>query len=197
MSSPAAAPPSLSPARPRGVTAVEMLIVLTVIAILATIAYPKLNFTKFQADAGARMVRITLQNAQRLAVTRQYNVIVGFDTALKRIRVTEDNNSNETADGSDRVTWHPLEEGVQFRIPPAAVDALPLSGPVVGSKVKVLDGLPSIIFRRDGAASTDLDVYITSKRALPEDFRVVRVVQSTGRTEWLRYLSTGWKQASL
>jgi prepilin-type N-terminal cleavage/methylation domain-containing protein len=180
-----------------GITAIELLIVLAIIAIIASIAFPKVNFAQFQVDAGARIVRISLQNAQRLAVTRQYDVVVSFDTAGRRVRVLEDNNNNASIDNGEHVTWHALDDNVHFATPPASADATPATGPIVGSNVKTIDGMPSVVFRRDGAASTDLDVYLTSKRAQNNDYRVVQVVQSTGRTEWRRYLNNKWVRASL
>jgi hypothetical protein len=59
------------------------------------------------------------------------------------------------------------------------------------------DGMPTVIFRRDGAASSDLEVYVVSSRALPDDFRAIQVVQSTGRTDWFRYLNDHWKAGSI
>jgi hypothetical protein len=57
--------------------------------------------------------------------------------------------------------------------------------------------MPTVIFRRDGAASSDLEVYVVSSRALPDDFRAIQVVQSTGRTDWFRYLNDHWKAGSI
>ena len=53
------------------------------------------------------------------------------------------------------------------------------------------------IFRRDGAASTDLEVYIASSKELANDWRAIQVVQSTGRTDWFRYLAGLWKAGSI
>jgi prepilin-type N-terminal cleavage/methylation domain-containing protein len=183
--------------RLRGVTAIELLIVLALIGILAGFALPRINFGQFQADAGARLVRITLQGAQRMAITRQYDVVVSFDTANGRLRVLEDRNDNEQVDPGERATWHPLEDGVHFAVPPAPADGTPATAPVVGSNLRSVDGMPSVIFRRDGAASSTVTAYLTAKQANPNDFRAVRVVQSTGRTEWLRYLDGRWKRVSL
>jgi prepilin-type N-terminal cleavage/methylation domain-containing protein len=179
-----------------GYTFVELLIVLAIIAIVATFAYPRVNFTQFQVDANARGVRMTLQNAQRLAVTRQFNVVVGFDEAHGKVRVLEDNNNNNTADGTERVTYFTLEDGAHFLMPPTGVNG-PVTGAINGATLTTVDGLPSIVFRRDGAGSTDLEVYLTSKRALPQDFRGITVIQSTGRTDWYKYIGAVWKAGNL
>jgi prepilin-type N-terminal cleavage/methylation domain-containing protein len=181
----------------RGFTVLELLIVCSIIAILVMFALPKVNFTQLQVDAGARLVRITLQNAQRLAVTRQYDVVVSFDTVTKRIRVLEDKNNNATVDSDERVTWRALEDSVRFAVPPSGMDGAAAGAPVNGTNLKSVDGMPSVIFRRDGAASTDVDVYVTSRRAKADDYRGIRVVQSTGRTEWRKYVGGQWRAASL
>lgn len=193
-------PPNRVTARPsalrRGFSAIELLIVCAIVGIFATLAYPRVNFTQFQVDSGARTVRVALQNAERLAVTRQYDVVVSFDVNNKRLRVLEDGNDNSAVDNGERVTYAPLEDGVHFKKPPAGLSG-PVSGAIIGSNLKTIDGMPSVIFRRDGAASTDLEVYLASSKELPNDWRAIQVVQSTGRTDWFRYLAGLWKAGSI
>ncbi|HXY30987.1 MAG TPA: GspH/FimT family pseudopilin [Gemmatimonadaceae bacterium] len=179
----------------RGFTVLELMIVIALISIVAAFAYPKVNFQQFQVDAGARLMRLTMQNAQRLAVTRQYDVVVSFDLANRRMRVLEDGNNNDAVDGGERVTWHNLEDSVHFATPPVGVNGA-VATSIVGSNVKTIDGMPSIVFRRDGAASSDMEIYLTSKRAKANDYRGVVVVQSTGHTDWYRYINSRWLQAS-
>ena len=57
--------------------------------------------------------------------------------------------------------------------------------------------MPTVVFRRDGAASTDLEVYLASSKELPNDWRAIQVVQSTGRTDWFRYLAGLWTAGSI
>lgn len=180
----------------RGFTLIEIMIVIALIAIVSTIALPKLNLERFRVDAGARLVRITLQAAQRQAVARQFDVVVSFDLANNTMRVLEDNNNNDAVDPGEHVVWHPLEDDVRFATPPVGIDG-PVGAPIGGANVRTIDGMPSIVFRRDGAASTNLEVYLTSARGEPDDFRAVRVVQATGRTEWQKYVGGAWKAASL
>lgn len=182
--------------RASGYTLIELMIVLAIVAIIALFAYPRVNFTQFQVDAAARGVRMTLQNAQRLAVTRQFDVVVSIDQAHGKVRVLEDNNNNGAIDGGERVTWFTLEDGAQFVTPPSGVNG-PVGSAIVGSSITTINGLPSIIFRRDGAGSTDLELYISSQRQQPNDFRGVTVIQSTGRTDWYKYIGATWKPGNL
>ena len=182
--------------RRRGFSAIELLLVCAIVGIFATLAYPRVNFTQFQVDSGARTVRVALQNAERLAVTRRYDVVVSFDQINKRLRILEDGNNNDAVDNGERVTYVPLEDGVHFKTPPAGLSG-PVNTAVSGSNLKTIDGMPSVAFRRDGAASTDLEVYLASSKELPNDWRAIQVVQSTGRTNWFRYLSGLWKAESI
>jgi prepilin-type N-terminal cleavage/methylation domain-containing protein len=182
--------------RRSGFSAVELLIVCAIVGIFATLAYPRVNFTQFQVDSGARTVRVALQNAERLAVTRQYDVVVSFDVTNKRLRILEDGNNNDAVDNGERVTYAALEDGVHFKTPPAGLSG-PVSSAVIGSNLKTVDGMPTIVFRRDGAASTDLEVYLASSKELANDWRAIQVVQSTGRTDWYRYLNNLWKAGSI
>jgi prepilin-type N-terminal cleavage/methylation domain-containing protein len=182
--------------RRKGFSAIELLIVCAIVGIFATLAYPRVNFTQFQVDSGARTIRVALQNAERLAVTRQYDVVVSFDVPNKRVRIVEDGNNNDIVDGGERVTYAALEDGVHFKIPPAGLSG-PVAASVIGSNLKTVDGMPTIVFRRDGAASSDLEVYLASSKELANDWRAIQVVQSTGRTDWYRYLNNLWKAGSI
>jgi prepilin-type N-terminal cleavage/methylation domain-containing protein len=177
-------------------TVIELMIVLAIIGIVAAFAFPKVNFTQFRVDAAARTIRVSLQNAERIAITRQYDVVVGFDMVNSRIRILEDNNNNGTADAGEHIIWAQLEDSVHFAAPPTGVSGA-VGGAINGNNIRTVDGMPSVTFHRDGAASTDLELYITSKRAMSNDFRCVRVTQSTGRTLWWRYIDSQWLQASL
>jgi prepilin-type N-terminal cleavage/methylation domain-containing protein len=182
--------------RRNGFSAIELLIVCAIVGIFATLAYPRVNFTHFQVDSGARTVRVALQNAERLAMTRQHDVVVSFDLTNKRLRVLEDRNNNDAVDNGERVTYSALENGVHFKAPPAGLSG-PVTSAVVGSNLKTVNGMPTIVFRRDGAASTDLEVYLASSKELANDWRAIQVAQSTGRTDWYRYVNDLWKAGSI
>jgi hypothetical protein len=141
-------------------------------------------------------VRLALQNAERLAVTRKHDVVVSFDLTNERLRILEDRNNNDAVDNGERVTYAALENGVHFKAPPAGLSG-PVTSAVVGSNIKTVNGMPTIVFRRDGAASTDLEVYLASSKELANDWRAIQVVQSTGRTDWYRYMKNLWKAGSI
>ena len=49
-----------------GFSAIELLIVCAIVGIFATLAYPRVNFTQFQVDSGARS-----RSSQRRALAHQ------------------------------------------------------------------------------------------------------------------------------
>jgi hypothetical protein len=138
----------------------------------------------------------TLQIAQRLAVTRQYDVIVSFDTVQQSIRVVEDRNNNGQADSGERVTWHPLPDGTHFVVPPVGLFG-PVTQSVSGVDLVTIDNMPSLIFMRAGSASTDLEVYLSSLRPEPDYVRGIAVTQATGRNAYSKYIGGQWLAGSI
>ena len=182
---------SAPPATARGFTIFELLIVISVISILAAVALPRINLHQFRIDAGVRVVQSALQQSERFAVQRQHDVYVSFDVPGKRLLIVDDLNNDGVAQGTEKVQWRPLEDGVRFATPPSAIPGNPV-GAVAGSNIKTINGLPTIIFRRDGAASTDLQVYITSTRPDAGDFKALSVTRSTGHIDYYSYRGGAW-----
>jgi prepilin-type N-terminal cleavage/methylation domain-containing protein len=172
-------------------TILELLVVIILIGIVAGWAVSRVDLAKFRADAAGRVVRGTLQQAQRLAILRQYDVSVSFDTAAQRLRVHEDVNNNGVMDPGERVRWHSIEEGVRFAGPPLGVAGAAV-GALAGANIKLVADLPALVFRRDGSASSDAEVYVVGAANRPTSFRAVTVIQSTGRVDWYRYRDNGW-----
>jgi prepilin-type N-terminal cleavage/methylation domain-containing protein len=181
-------------AKPAGFTLFELLVVLSVISILAAIALPKINLHQFRIDAGVRTVQGALMQAERYAVQRQHDMVVSFDVNGKRVITIDDQNNNGAADAGEKVISRPLEDGVRFLTPPTAIPGGTVAA-IAGSKVKVLaNGYPSVIFHRDGAVSSDLQVYITSTRPDAKDFRALNVTQSTGHVDYYSNSTGTWKR---
>lgn len=178
----------------RGFSLVELVIVMLIMGIVAGLAVPKLNLSRYRVDGVALAVRAALQTAQRTAISRQYDVIVSFDTANNRIRIAPDPDNSGTIDGTESTLarWRPLgaSEGNLFGLPPRGFSAATVSTPVVGSTLRKVNGWPSITFHRDGSASSDAEVYLLNAARGRPQYRVVTLVRSTGRTDAWRFAGT-------
>lgn len=174
-----------------GFSMIELIFVVIIMSLLTAIALPRVNLHRFRIEAAMRGVQTTFQQSHRAAVMHQHDVIVSFDVSGRRIRVINDINNNGEVDAYERVLWKSLDDGVRFAIPPAGV-AGGSAAAVAGSNLVSVAGLPSVIYRRDGSASTDVQAFITSTRPNATDFRAVSVTRSTGRADWYRYTGAGW-----
>ncbi len=173
-------------ARP-GFTLAELMIVVVISAMMVTLALPRIDTTKFRADAIAQIVRTTLLAAQRQAITRQHDMVVSFDTSGQRIRTFWDANNNQVIGSGERTTWRGLDVGVLFTDPKVTgVSGAVISRPVSGAAISTLTGYPTITFHRDGSASTDAEIYVSVAAHGPPWYRAITVIQSTGRVEWYR-----------
>lgn len=182
--------------RRSGFTLLEIMIVVSLMAIVGAMALPRLHISGFRADVGMRTLQATLQQAQRSAVVRQTEVMVGFDAAGNRVRIVFDANGNRSYDVGEEIHWRPLEDGVRFATPPAGVKTAG-GAPVVGSAIVTRDNYPTVFYHRDGAMSSELEVFIRSGSADVRDFRALHVRQSTGRVQLYQYDGSAWRAVGL
>lgn len=179
----------------RGVTIIELVMVMIIIGTVAAIAAPRIDVNSYRADAAARAVRGALQIAQRSAITRQSNVVVTFDSANRRLTIHEDNNDNGAADPGERVVNRPFEEHVRFATPTMGKVAGGTAGAaVLGSSLQYTGANARITMRRDGSSSSDAEVYVTVRTDNPKQFRAITVDPAIGKTELYRYSGTAWKR---
>ena len=182
--------------RRSGFTMIETVIVLVLIGIMASIGLPRIDAFKYRADGSAVQVRSLLMQAQRDAIVRQHDLIVSIDTVRHRLILGYDQNNDGNVVSFERIRTQALPENNTFAAPPQALGTPGLNayGGIHAEKLKSISGLPSVVFRRDGSVSSALELYTTTARKKPTDFRVTTVVQATGRTEFRRFTGTGWKR---
>jgi type II secretory pathway pseudopilin PulG len=180
-----------------GFTMLETIIVLVLIGTVLAIGLPKIDSNRYKADAGAVTLRSLLMQAQRDAIVRQHDLIVNIDTGKARLILGYDRNDDGTIQMTERVRIQALPEGDRYTIPPAYLteDGMMTYGAYRGNAIKTVSGYPSVIFRRDGSVSSALELYVSTRRAKKSDFRVVTVVQATGRTAYMRYIGSSWVSA--
>jgi hypothetical protein len=167
--------------------------VIVLIGLVATFGLPKLNFAGYRINGAVRGTTALIARAQRLAVTDQYNVNVIFDVANNQIKIHEDANDDNTIQPTERVRAYPLGEGVVFGRNGAPVR---LYSAATVSFTRMQNGMPEIIFRRDGSSSENGGFYITTINARnssrPQDARSIEVIRATGRAEWYQYNGSSW-----
>jgi prepilin-type N-terminal cleavage/methylation domain-containing protein len=178
----------------RGFSLVELLFVIVIIGILASIAMPRVNLASYRANSGAQVVAATLAYAQRQAISRQADTRVAFDMPNNRLRIHEDENNDNVIDGDERVTSTPLPEGVVFGRGSALARDI---GADVITFTRTQDGMPVVIFRRDGTASEAGGAYLSTVAGLAvdrtADVRAVEVSRATGRASWFSFATGAWK----
>jgi len=184
----------------RGFTLAETMVVLVILAMLITLAIPRMDTSRYRADAVAHIVRTTLQNAGRTSITRQHDMIVSFDTLGDRIQIVYDANNDGIAGPTERVTSRGLETGVLFADPSiAAIGGGQITSAVEGPSIAIKNGMPSVTFHRDGSTSSDAQIYVSIAARGPKFYRAVTLTQATGRVEWYRLNTTSnqWVLAGL
>ncbi len=179
--------------RESGFTLIELVMTLAIIAIVAAVALPQLDFQRYRMDGATRSLSGLLAQAQILAVKSQSNVNVVFDVAQQRVMLHQDENNDNAVNNNERVRYYPLGETIVYGTGPAPTRVFTPS-PV--SFTRAQGGMPEIVFRRDGSASENGAIYITSLNASTtgrtKDARSVETVMATGRIEWFKYTGSTW-----
>ncbi|HEV8150187.1 MAG TPA: GspH/FimT family pseudopilin [Gemmatimonadales bacterium] len=176
--------------RPAGFSLTEMLILIVMLSILASLAIPRLDYNRFRVNADARNVMMTLAYAQRLAVSLQHNVQVTFDASYNQVRTLEDANDDGLFTSNERVRGFQLTEGVVFS--QNSVADLPAPSPT--------NLLTQVSFWRDGSANTAGVVYLNTRKGIArgdnEDARALEIARATGRTNWWTYTGGSWRKGN-
>jgi prepilin-type N-terminal cleavage/methylation domain-containing protein len=185
-----------------GFTLLELLVVLAIVSLLSMLVLPTIEIVKYRMDGSVRGAATALLSAQRLAVKRQHDVVVAFDSVNRRLRIHEDANNNGAIDALERVRYVQFQDGVRYGLGMAAALG---SAEAAITFSESQGGLPAIRFIRNGSASEEGVFYLTSSRAAESadaesaptrwarDSRAVRVDRATGRVSWFYYDPPGWK----
>ena len=188
--------PSESMARRAAVTLVESLIVVTLIGIGSMIALWKIDLAHYEVLGDMQAVGSALIAAQREAIAHQCNVIVTIDTTARVIHVITDANNNGQQDPGEHETAYALGDRVRVNLGAAPAGDI---GPAPISWNQTTNGLPSVTFFRNGAASQAGGLYLTSLREaetndprFAAETHMIEVARATGHADWWHYTGTQW-----
>lgn len=176
-------------------TLAEMMIVLIVLGVLTSMVARGISASGYRGDAAARTIRSAMQQAQRIAILRQYDVVISFDSVRGRFRVHEDANNDHVVDPTELVSWHSLENGLRFGQPANGIDNKPTTG--FAAPATVIESMPSVAFHRDGSTSDAMVIYVKDGSSGSTTMRAIAVTRSTGRIQWYKGNGTAWKLGGL
>jgi len=184
------------PRRTAGFTLIEILLVLAVVGILVSVAMPRINLDRFRIDSGVHTVASAIAASRSQAILQQHDMVLIFDEANREFRVLTDANNNGVADSGESLRTVDLEDGVTYGR--GGAKKLTSDDGNVTFELKI-GGLPALRFHRNGSASEEGVIYITSMRAaqgssFPEDTRALKIERSTGRVTCYTYRTLSWEE---
>jgi len=190
-------PSRRTPARGRaqpGVTLLELLVVMSIAAVLMVIAAPSIDRTRLNMDAQETTVRSLFLMAQRLAAIRGYDVVVSIDTAGRLVYMHEDPDLDMQVDAGERISAVKLDGALAFGRGTAPILRSGLTSAIsfVGREAS----RPAVVFHRDGGVSEGGTFYLTSNRsgntAYAKDSRAFDLERASGHLVAYRYSGSAW-----
>jgi prepilin-type N-terminal cleavage/methylation domain-containing protein len=181
-----------------GFTLVELLVVMMLLGIMVGIVVPLMRPERFQLDAALVVVASNFTAQQRNSVMRQHNIVLAVDSANGHLRIHHDLDNDGTLDSAEPRSVVELEEGVVFGRGGAPARAW---GSAMTSITETQDGMPALTFRRNGSASEQSILYLTSQRASTtagsaylQDTRAIEIERATARVRCYSYDTGTWVQ---
>jgi prepilin-type N-terminal cleavage/methylation domain-containing protein len=181
-----------------GFTLVEMLIVIIIIAITASIALPRVNLSRLRSKAAIQTLGTTMLALQRDAIAKQHNIVVMIDAPARALRVLYDSTNDVSISTNERVRMVSLGEEIVIGKPAAVPNRAFGSNAVNFTATEQSTGLPAIVLYRNGSAKEAGGLYLSTVKAIrgvvghENETWAMEIVRATGRAEWLRWNGTAW-----
>jgi prepilin-type N-terminal cleavage/methylation domain-containing protein len=178
-----------------GFSLIELLFVMMIMGILMSIALPSIDLGRSAVASGIMEIQMAVAVSRGKAIVNQHDVAISFDESALRLYVLHDANNNGTMDTEEQQYTVQFAEGATFgRGSAAALDSVTEAI----SFAKNHDGLPTLKFHRNGAASEEGTLYLTSLRGAgggyPQDSRALVIDRSTGRVHCYSYRTLAWSE---
>lgn len=173
-------------------TIIEMAIALALMAIMAALALPAIDFNRLRMDGNARLVQNQLLWAQSQAVQRNMQVLVELYYDRKQFRIVEDSTADGSYTSGEREIYRSLSENMAFATPPSTIDgATPYYA--TGAGVSLVGGgnYPQITFYPNGSSSGDAVIYLGSPNGRVQDHRAIKVSGATSKMYFYRMGANG------
>lgn len=177
----------------RGFSLVELIFVMILVGIMASIAAPLFSPGRWRADNAVQEVVLGLNAAQRLAVLKQHDIHVTFMVDERRVRLHEDSNNDGDIDTGENWRIIDLPETIAFSI--GSAPRLREGNPPISFDTG--NGDPVLTFHRNGSASKSGVVYLRPVQgdmaASPEAVRALTVERATGEVACHSYRTGAWE----
>ena len=183
-----------SPHHKAGFTLVEITVVVFLVLVLTGIAAPRVDVTRFRIDSAIQSAVSVLMSSRGEAILRQHDVLVLFNADSLKLRVISDTNNNGAIDIGEAERQVVLEDAVTFGL--GSADELFSYSDAI-SLGKKIDGTPALVFKRNGSASEEVVIYLTSMRgaggtSFPGDTRALFIERATGRVVCYSFRTLAW-----
>jgi prepilin-type N-terminal cleavage/methylation domain-containing protein len=180
------------PARRTGFTIIEVAITLGIMAIMAALALPAIDFNRYRMDSNSRLVQNWLLNAQSRAVQRNVQVLVEVFYDRNQIRLVDDADADGQWTSGETRVYFTLSENMTFVTPPTTIDgATPYYATGAGISLSSSGSRPILIFYPNGSSSGDAIFYLGSPNARLEDNRAIKVTAATAKMHFYRMGANG------